>query len=199
MLIGLAVAHHLNVTAKLESTATVQGGIEAILFYLVAYGAMTVGAFAVLAYLSTPQRPIETEDDLAGLSSSHPGIALLMAVFLFSLIGIPLTAGFAGKLLLFSGAITADFRWLAVIGAVNAAIGAWYYLRILARMYLDVSVQPLVVLRNGSGLAALWACALVTLVLGFYPELLLRATTRAAAREPARAAASAPFQTARLP
>lgn len=190
MLIGLAVAHSLEVTANRP------GAVEAILFYLVAYGAMTVGAFAVLAYLSTPGRPVETEDDLAGLSASHPGVALLMAVFLFSLIGMPLTAGFAGKLFLFAGAMTADFRWLAVIGAVNAAVGAWYYLRILARMYLDVSVQPLVVPRNGAGLATLWACALVTLVFGFYPDLLLRVTTRATAHDAARAAMTVPVRTA---
>src|SRR5207302_8749466 len=117
---------------------------EAVLFYLVAYGAMTVGAFAILSYLSTPQRPVENEDDLLGLSQSHPGVALLMALFLFSLIGIPLTAGFAGKLFLFVGALAVDqkdelsrlFTWLAVIGVINAAIGAWYYLRILAKMYL---------------------------------------------------------------
>ena len=67
------------------------------MFYLVAYGAMTIGAFAVISYLSTPQRPVETVDDLAGLSVSHPGAALLMVLFLFSLIGIPLTAGFWAK------------------------------------------------------------------------------------------------------
>ena len=82
------------------------GGVEAVLFYLVAYGAMTIGAFAVLRYLSTPERPVETVDDLAGLSRSHPGVALLMVLFLFSLIGIPLTAGFMGKLFLFYGAVS---------------------------------------------------------------------------------------------
>ncbi|MGE3806888.1 MAG: NADH-quinone oxidoreductase subunit N, partial [Gemmataceae bacterium] len=70
MLIGLTVAQDLG-----NSESTIPGGIQAILFYLVAYGAMTIGAFAVLAYLSTPERPVETEDDLSGLGLSHPKIA----------------------------------------------------------------------------------------------------------------------------
>src|SRR5262249_45024849 len=146
MVIGLAVAPLLAGSAK-EFT----GGVEAVLFYLVAYGAMTVGVFAVISYLSTPERPVETIDDFAGLGVSRPGGALLMMLFLFSLIGLPATAGFWGKVLLFSGALglspEADttlspeqmrqaveqarlFQALALIGVINAAIGAWYYLRI---------------------------------------------------------------------
>src|SRR5256885_16918136 len=105
---------------------------------------MTVGPFALIAYLSPPPRPVETVDALAGLSRSHPGLALLMSLFLFSLLGLPLTAGFAGKLFLFLAALavpTQDvsaslFRWLALIAPVNSAIGAWYYLRIVAGTYL---------------------------------------------------------------
>ena len=93
MLIGLAVAPRLTA----GSTGEAVGGVEALLFYLLAYGAMTVGAFAVLHYLSTPDRPIENVDDLAGLGKSHPGVALLMVLFLFSLIGMPLTGGVHGQ------------------------------------------------------------------------------------------------------
>ena len=109
-------------------------GVASLLYYLVAYGVMTVGAFAVISYLSTPERPLETVDDLAGLSQTHPGIAVLMAIFLFSLIGIPLTAGFTGKFLVFFGAVAVPgehhklFTILAFLGVVNAAIGGWYYL-----------------------------------------------------------------------
>src|SRR5262249_43562369 len=122
MLIALAVAPFL----RLETAADGPDGVEALLFYLVAYGAMTVGAFAVVSYLSTPQRPVETVDDLAGLSGTHPGVALFMAVFLFSLIGIPLTAGFTGKFLVFFGAMAVPaseydtlFRVLALLGVLN--------------------------------------------------------------------------------
>jgi NADH-quinone oxidoreductase subunit N len=193
MLIGLAAAPDL----RGEETA---GGVDAVFFYLVAYGAMTVGAFAILAYLSTPQRPVEMIDDLAGLSRSHPGIASLMALFLFSLIGIPLTAGFAGKFVLFFGAMAVPprpehpwlFRILALIAAINAAIGAWYYLRVLSVMYLRNPIKPLENARSWPGLATLWICALATLLLGLYPNPLLRLTRSAA--EPARS----PQQQARL-
>jgi NADH-quinone oxidoreductase subunit N len=105
-----------------------------------------------------------------------------MTLFLFSLIGIPLTAGFAGKLLLFWGALrvpadTTDafwFRVLALIAALNAAIGAWYYLRVVAVMYLRQSLRPLPQTRAWPALAALGVCAVVTIVAGVYPPSLLK-------------------------
>jgi NADH-quinone oxidoreductase subunit N len=185
MLIGLTVAPDLG-------REEIAGGVDAVLFYLVAYGAMTIGAFAILAYLSTPVRPVEMIDDLAGLSRSHPGVAFLMAIFLFSLIGIPLTAGFAGKFILFFGAMAVPprpehpwlFRILALIGVLNAALGAWYYLRILAVMYLRNPIKPLENTRSWPGLATVWICAFVTVVLGLYPKPLLRLSHDAA--EPTR-------------
>jgi NADH-quinone oxidoreductase subunit N len=205
MLIGLAVAPRLG-----GGPGTTVGGVEALLFYLVAYGAMTVGAFAVLHYLSTPQRPVETVDDLAGVGRSHPGTALLMCLFLLSLIGIPLTAGFAGKMLLFFDALglsgvdpAADpqrlqqqaderllFQALAAIAALNAAVGAWYYLRIAGAMYLREGLQPLPRARPRPVLSAVWVCALLTLALGVYPTPLLKAVRHAVGRpaEPPREA-----------
>jgi NADH-quinone oxidoreductase subunit N len=192
MLIGLAAAPGLSLTTDKEVTT----GAEAVLFYLVAYGAMTLGAFAVIAYLSTPERPVETVDDLAGLSSSHPGVALLMALFMFSLIGIPLTAGFAGKLMLFMSALAAGavepsadakrfedyaimLRWLVLIGAINAAVAGWYYLRIVTAMYLRTPLKAIEKARAWPGLAALWICAAVTLVLGIYPWPMVKAARKA--------------------
>jgi NADH-quinone oxidoreductase subunit N len=192
MLVALAVAPYL----RQAEAGTAPDGVEALLFYLVAYGAMTVGAFAVLSYLSTSQRQVETMDDLAGLSASHPGIALFMTVFLFSLIGIPFTAGFTGKLLVFFGALGVPeqsgippgehatlFRVLAVLAVVNAAIGAWYYLRIVTVMYLRTTVRPLENQCTWPGLATLWLCAILTIGLSFPPgsDWLLRASRQAAA------------------
>lgn len=168
MLIGLASAPYLAPNAP--------GGVSAVLFYLVAYGAMTLGAFGVIAFLNVGGRRMETVDDLAGLGRTHPGVALLMALFLFSLIGLPLTAGFAGKLQLFWGALEvwqqagSDAGWLylvlAVVGAVNAAIGAYYYLRIISIMYLRGAVHPLPRMRSWPALIMLWACAIITIWLG---------------------------------
>ena len=161
MLIGLAVAPKL-----IRASGTI-GGVEALWFYLVAYGGMTVGAFAVLHYLSTKTRPVEKVDDLAGLSRSHPLTALVMVLFVLSLIGIPLTAGFAGKFFLFGGAMsvprTADssrlFVILAFIGMLNAAVGGWYYLRIAVVMYLRETAEPRPKVQPGPVLAAILVCA----------------------------------------
>lgn len=149
--------------------------IAALLYYLVAYGAMTIGAFGVLAYIDTRDRPVETVDDIAGLSRSHPIIALLMVIFLFSLIGMPLTAGFTGKFLIFFGVMAVPaqhaglFRVLALIGVLNAAIGGWYYLRIIAAMYLRSSLRPIGVRPTVAGLSTLWLCALLTIGLSIPP------------------------------
>jgi NADH-quinone oxidoreductase subunit N len=179
MLIALAVAPYLG-----SGTSA----LSALLFYLVAYGLMTVGAFAVIAYLSTPERPVETVEDLAGLSRSHPHTAALMAIFLFSLIGIPLTAGFTGKLMIFFGAMAVPtpeqatlFRILALLGVINAAIGAWYYLRILAVMYLRTPLVPLAPQPRWAGRLTVWICAILTIGLSIPPgaEWLLDAARKA--------------------
>jgi NADH-quinone oxidoreductase subunit N len=201
MLIGLAAAPGLSLAAGQD----IPGGPEAILFYLVAYGAMTLGAFAVLSYLSTPERSVETVDDLAGLGHSHPGVALMMLLFLLSLIGIPLTVGFAGKFLIFFGALAlpADasdrlpdidrlrvyatwLRVLALVGALNAAMGGWYYLRIVAAMYLRSPLKPIAQPRSWPGLAALWLCAALTLGLGVYPKPLVEEARKATTLTPQR-------------
>jgi NADH-quinone oxidoreductase subunit N len=196
MLIGLAVAPRLALDAS-GSGAPV-GGVEAVLFYLIAYGGMTVGAFAVLSYLSSEERRIETVDDLAGLAGTHPGTALMMVVFLFSLIGMPLTAGFIGKFLLFSGAFLVPanpesaasleqrrlFITLALIGAINAAIGAWYYLRIAAAMYLREALSPIPAPKSRTALAAMTICVLVTLAAGIFPEPFKQAAVTAVGRVP---------------
>jgi len=182
MLIGLTIAYP---AASAGDMALQSRGVAATLFYLAAYVAMTIGAFGVLSYLSTPERPIETEDDLRGLSESRPAVAGLMALFLFSLIGIPLTGGFAGKLLLIWNALAdrGDYssllRWLAIIAIVNSAIGAYYYLRILAGMYLQTSARPPQARQNRPVLAALCFCAAATIYLGVMPGKLVDRATRA--------------------
>jgi NADH-quinone oxidoreductase subunit N len=168
MLVGLTVGR--------ESSAAADG-VEALLFYLAVYGAMTVGVFAALVYLSRPNRSVERIDDLAGLARTNPGIALPLAIFLFSLTGLPPTAGFFGKLNLLLAAWSEGKpagRWLAAILAVNAAIGAWYYLRLVAIMYL----QP----PTGGGekmgwnqfpaLVGMVLCAVATVGLFFVPGAL---------------------------
>jgi NADH-quinone oxidoreductase subunit N len=136
MLVGLAVG---DVGAI--------GGSDAVLFYLAVYGLMTIGVFALLAQSnsqsvpgSPPGAAIATLDDLRGLSQSRPATALLLAICLFSLTGLPPTAGFLGKLSLFLAAWSEGGgigRGLAAVMALNAAIAAWYYLRLIATMFLE--------------------------------------------------------------
>lgn len=178
MLVGLAAAPGLTINP-------IDSGLEAVVFYLIAYSAMTIGVFAVLAYLQSGDRPIETVDDLAGLSQNHPVLALAMALFLFSLLGMPATAGFMGKLLLVMAALAVPgqaalpaehlrlFPILALILALTAAIGAWYYLRIVAAMFLRTPIRPRETARQWPIVAAISVCAAITILLGIYPQPLV--------------------------
>ncbi len=129
MLIGLAIGDALPV-----------GGREAILFYLAVYGLMTIGVFALLSAGGGEGYPLHTDEQLRGLSRTQPTIAILLAICLFSLTGLPPTAGFLGKLNLFLVAWSDEShigKVLAILMALNAAIGAYYYLRLVALMYLE--------------------------------------------------------------
>jgi NADH-quinone oxidoreductase subunit N len=185
MLIGLAV---IPAQAYRPGSDTVVTGGSALLFYLIAYGAMTVGAFAVLAYLDSPAKRVETIDDVAGLWETHPWSAALLTVFLLSLIGLPMTAGFVGKFWLFVGALDTPaeapmqglFRVLALVGAVNAAIAAYYYVRVIMAIYLRTSITaPAPARRSDPVMVAAVICAVVTVVFGVYPTPLLDAAGRA--------------------
>jgi NADH-quinone oxidoreductase subunit N len=169
MLVALASAPYL--TGPDSPTS----GVAALLFYLVAYGTMTFGTFAAILILHRPERPVETVDDLAGLSQSHPATALMLTVLMLSFIGIPFTAGFTGKFFIFFGALSVQgpvgwlYPSLAVLGFVAAAAGAWYYLRIVSVMYLRTAVKPVTVAAAPQGLAALIACVVLTIALSIPP------------------------------
>jgi len=114
-------------------------GINAVLFYLLAYGIMNTAAFAVLAALERRGEEIDTMDDLAGLRLRHPGMAAVLAIASGSLLGVPPLLGFWGKLYLFIAGIQAGQIALVVIAGLNSAISAWYYLRLVA---LPVLAKP---------------------------------------------------------
>jgi NADH-quinone oxidoreductase subunit N len=151
------------------------GGVTALWFYLATYGLVTLGVFALLAAAGAT-RPLQNDSDLAGLSQTHPAIAVLLAISLFSLTGLPPTAGFWGKLNLFQAAWSSTSPWgvwLAAAIAVNAAIAAWYYLRLIAAMYREPAV-----LESPAPLA--WApatagavCAIGTILLFAAPQRLM--------------------------
>ncbi len=111
-------------------------GRAALLFYMLQYTVTQAGAFGALILCGSKGKEAVTYEDLAGLGRRHPGAALPFALFIISLAGVPPTAGFFGKLYLFRAAVDGGFTWLAIIGLLNSALGAYYYLRVLVFLYM---------------------------------------------------------------
>ena len=145
-------------------------GYSAAMFYAVSYALMSTAAFGVILALSRAGFECENIDDFKGLNQRAPWMAFLMMLSLFSLAGVPPMFGFFAKLLVLQAAIHANMLWLAIVGAVFAIIGLYYYLRVVKVMYFDkpevgteVRLQPDFTLR-----VVLSLNALVLLALGLY-------------------------------
>jgi NADH-quinone oxidoreductase subunit N len=158
-------------------------GISAAIFYAASYAAMNVGAFAIVAHLSGRGERYVTLDDYTGLGRRSPLIAGLLTVFVISLIGIPITGGFFAKFYVFSAALRANLIGLTIIGVINSAIAAYYYLRIIVYMYmLDESGQPEAPVPGmpASLGTAVAISLLATLYLGVLPDRVLEDAIHAA-------------------
>ncbi|MBI3419747.1 MAG: NADH-quinone oxidoreductase subunit NuoN, partial [Proteobacteria bacterium] len=116
-------------------------GLQATLLYLLIYVPMTLGSFAVILCLRRDGRALEQLSDFAGLSRARPLLAACMALFMFSMIGVPPLAGFFGKLYVFLAALQSNLLWLALAGVVLSVVGAFYYLRLIKIMYFDKSSE----------------------------------------------------------
>jgi NADH-quinone oxidoreductase subunit N len=108
----------------------------AVLFYLLGYSLVSVGAFTILSELGGHGERYLNVDDLAGLGTRQPFAAATFSLFLLSFLGLPITAGFFGKLYIFTAALKSNLYWLAILMAVNSVIGAYYYLRVIIVMYM---------------------------------------------------------------
>jgi NADH-quinone oxidoreductase subunit N len=183
MLIGIAVA--------LAASGS-YGGLSATLFYLIVYAFGSLGTFAALVSLSSEQREISSLEELAGLGKTRPFAAAAIAVCMFSLAGIPPLAGFWGKLTLFSSSIRLAldpandslafwFILLAIGGAVNAAIAAAYYLRVVATMYFQSSTIEIKACGRNAASLAMGFAALVVIAVGALPRSVMSETERAEA------------------
>jgi NADH-quinone oxidoreductase subunit N len=117
-------------------TAGNSEGRAGILFYMLTYAFMNIGAFAIVILVGKKGEENVNVGDYAGLAYKHPLLAACMAIFLFSLAGLPPTAGFIGKFYLFSGAIKGGFLGLAFIGVLNSVVSVYYYLRVIVFMYM---------------------------------------------------------------
>jgi NADH-quinone oxidoreductase subunit N len=153
-------------------------GVEATLFYLVVYAAMTLGVFAALTVLGGANRKVASIQDLAGLARSRPAVALLLGLCLLSLTGLPPTAGFLGKLNLLLAcwsAGTAAGQWLAFWIVLSAAIGAAYYLRLVGILFLQEPVQLPSGEQETPAWVAMCVCTAATVVMFFVPGGLWQA------------------------
>src|SRR5437762_11692821 len=122
-----------------SDTAGEFGGVPAyaaVLFYLLSYALVKVGAFTIVSQLGGKDEKYVTLEDYAGLSQRHPVAAAALSLFLLSLLGLPVTAGFFGKFYVFKAAVNSNLIWLAVLMAVNSIIGAYYYLKVIVAMYM---------------------------------------------------------------
>jgi NADH-quinone oxidoreductase subunit N len=180
MLAFSSVAHAGYLLAALVAAPEVAG--EAVLFYLVAYAAVNLGGFGALACLARSGREPLSLTDVAGLASRRPALAAALTVFLVSLTGVPVSAGFVGKFYLFRAAVTGGWVVLAVVGVLMSVVSAYYYLRVVVAMYMQdpvgedpwSAVSPL-------GAAALALSTAVVLGLGVHPAPVLEAARVAAA------------------
>jgi len=155
-----------------------QEGQMGILFYIAAYTVMNIGAFSIVSVMEREDDKGLTFDDYAGLSSKQPYFAALMALFMFSLAGIPPFAGFFGKYYVFLSAVKANMAWLAIVGVLTSVISVYYYLRLVVVMYFregdsDFSVKP-----SLQTMLAIALAALFVIQLGVYPSLLVEIVQR---------------------
>ncbi len=172
---SIAHAGYLLMAFAVTGSDNSASGISAAMFYTAAYAAMNVGAFAVIAHFGNAGERYVSLEDYEGLGRTSPLLAATLTIFLLSLIGIPMTGGFFAKFYVFSAAVKAHLIWLTLIGVVNSAVGAYYYLRIIVVMYMRESRQKIAVTPISFGLGTALAVSFVaTLYLGILPERVLQ-------------------------
>lgn len=149
-------------------------GVSGVLFYILAYTFMNIGAFAIVIVLSQKDDTRMQINDYAGLGFKHPFLAIAMTFFLLSMAGVPPMAGFVGKFYIFSAAIKSGYVGLAIIGVINSVISVYYYLRITVVMYMkepagdftSLTLSPLII-------AAIVISVIGTLHLGIFPSQVM--------------------------
>ncbi len=157
-----------------------QAGIQGVLIYMVTYVFMSAGVFGCIIAMRRRGAPLERIADLSGLARTDPMLALALAVFMFSMAGIPPFSGFFGKLYVFYAAVQAGYWTLAVIGVLTSVVGAYYYLRVIKVMYFD-DAQPAFDARSPSLSFVAGVGALVTTLFFVFPAPIIGAAQSAAA------------------
>src|SRR5437763_2912918 len=193
---SIAHAGYLLVAFAMTNPDNSLTGISAAMFYTASYAAINVGAFTVVRHLASAGERYVTLEDYEGMGRSSPLLAATLTIFFLPLLSIPITVGFFAKFYVFSAALRADLVWLTLIGVVNSAIGAYYYLRIIVVMYMRESRKEVPVAPVSFGLAtALALSVFATLYLGLLPNRILQVAQHSAQDLLPQPTASATAQT----
>ena len=184
MLAYSSIAHAGYILVALTAAAATdhpEAGIAAALFYLVGYALVKMGAFLIVAHLGGPgERHVDIED-FTGLGRRQPALAACLSLFLLSLLGLPITAGFLGKFYVFNAALESNLIWLAILLALNSVIGSYYYLRVIVAMYMrepatEIATEPVPWTLS----AVLWIAAAGTVFAGLFPARIIDFAAKAA-------------------
>lgn len=184
MLAYSSIAHAGYILVALTAAAATDHpaeGIAAALFYLVGYAVVKMGAFLIVAQLGGPGERHVGIDDFAGLGRRQPAMAACLSLFLLSLLGLPITAGFLGKFYVFNAALESNLIWLAILLALNSVIGSYYYLRVIVAMYMrepaaEIAAEPVPWTLS----AVLWIAAAGTIYVGLFPGRIIGYAAKAA-------------------
>ncbi len=180
MLAYSSIAHSGYILVGLIAGGKSEYGYSSVILYLIAYVVMNLGAFAIVAHLSERGDRCCGVEDYAGLGYRHPWLSFAMAVFMFSMAGVPPTVGFAGKYLIFSSAVQAGEIWLAVLGVLCNAIGAYYYLRVIVFMYMRDPSRAIAAKFAPAAALVVLVATVGTLQFGMFPSMLVHAAKKAA-------------------
>jgi NADH-quinone oxidoreductase subunit N len=151
-----------------------QSGLSGTLYYLMAYTFTTMGAFGVVAVVGRRGEANVMLDDYRGLSRTHPALAAAMAICMFSLAGIPPTAGFVGKFAIFAAAVSQGYIWLVIIGVLTSALSVYFYFRVVMKMYMEAPAQEPPTLQFGAGVIVAIVVAVMGIIyLGVFPGTYL--------------------------
>lgn len=154
-------------------------GYSSALFYMLVYLMMSLAAFGLIVLMSQKGQEIQSIDDFKGLNQRNPWLAFSMMIVMFSMAGIPPTAGFFAKILVLKSLVDNQLLWLAVLGLLFAVVGAYYYLRIVKVMYFDSPTSMVKIKCNKSVLLLFNLNVLAILFLGLFPSVLIQACINA--------------------
>jgi len=184
MLAYSSIAHAGYILVALTAAAATdhpEAGIAAALFYLVGYALVKMGSFLIVAQLGGAGERHVQIDDLTGLARNQPAVAACLSLFLLSLLGLPITAGFLGKFYIFNAALESNLIWLAILLALNSVIGSYYYLRVIVVMYMREPAAEIAAVPIPWTLSiVLWIAAAGTVYVGLFPARIIGFAAKAA-------------------